>query len=107
MEYFSYKSLVPPLLMLLSAFFAFKASKVSLYKSSLLVTSIGFMVMFFYFFIPIVFRILLLTVFFDSELVDVQEYTELLITASYFILVIGCILLAYSMYAFSKDHKNV
>ena len=102
----SYKFFIPPFFMLLSAFFAFKASKNHKNKTSFLIASSGFMVMFLYYAMPIISGLLVQAIPLDYD-IGVEEYVNAMLATSTIILFVGNLLLTYSMYTFSKERKNV
>ena len=103
---FNYNMLIPPFLMLLTAFFAFKASKNHKNKTSFLIASSGFMVLFIYYAMPIISGLLVQAIPLDYD-ISIEEYVNAMLTTSSIIFFVGNLLLAYSMYTFSKERENV
>jgi len=101
----SYEYLVP-FLILLSAFFAFKASKNYKNKTSFLIASSAFMVIFLSYAVPIIGALSVQAIPLDYD-VSVEEYANAIYTTSSIIMFIGNLLLTYSMYTFSKERENV
>lgn len=100
-----YESLIP-FLMLLSAFYGFKASKNHKYKTSLILASSAFIVMFVSYIVPIIGALSIKATSVNS-MESLEEYSFFLEQVSSIIMFIGFSLLSYSMYTFGKRNENV